>query len=575
MYTQVYRRRAKTQVSAMAPRKAAKANIEVAGQGSDNVSDTSPRSVDSVPSWSFVSDILQTELVNYSDSDDNEKDDLNTKYKIVVQSGMHKVATRPRLLPYYDMIRWALDHIDLPTRTIMNDQRVTVGTFRPEHIQTMYKLPTTSEYTYDAEFLEGFKQKECTEYDKTMPGLIKDWVSRAAKFRANDQGVYSIASLEPQYKYVAMMTCRLFGREDTSHFYIAWVPLIFRVAEGCSFNWAKMLSDSLANRVTEYREQKASGRPSSFFMSAYIMDAVCSMTPFPLMNWAWNPAQEKPVHEYHDKLWENKADKFIYEIFNWVMVPLHIAIFGLSPPRISDNIAANLSGIADWYVEAEFSYFRVFGATVPPLALPLFIPDKLACREIARQTVIGGVSKELKASSKKVWPFFPVRLNSYSLLDFGHAKAEAAALEDLSLVSIEYKKHDPQKIVSNHLANCGLKRFEHEFSPSDDIFRGARSYGEVLVRIRSLAPEDMASVLKFQEHRRKCLPAVLGGSAIAETKQKDAEDSADVMSNLGQHQEGEQMSNPEAKEKTPDPNRVQRRKNSRPTRGSRLETEKL
>jgi len=254
MYTQFYRRRAKTQASAMAPRKAAKANVEVAEQGSDNVSNTSPQSVDSVPCWSFVSDILQSKLVNYSDSYNNEKDEMNTKYKIVVQSGMHRVATRPRLLPYYDMIRWALDHIDLPTRTIMNQQWVTVGTFRPEHIQTMYKLLMTSEYTYDVEFLEKFKEKECTEYDKTMPSLIRDWVSRSAKFRANDQGVYSTASLEPQYKYVAMMTCRLFGREDTSHFFIAWVPLMFWVAEGCSFNWAKILSDSLTNRVTEYRE---------------------------------------------------------------------------------------------------------------------------------------------------------------------------------------------------------------------------------------------------------------------------------------------------------------------------------
>ena len=74
-------------------------------------------------------------------------------------------------------------------------------------------------------------------------------------------------------------------------------------------------------------------------------------------------------------------------------MPLHIAIFGHPPPRISNNVATNLSGIADWYVEAEFSYFRVFGAAVPPLALPLFIPDKLACHEIARQIVIGGVSK--------------------------------------------------------------------------------------------------------------------------------------------------------------------------------------
>ena len=74
-------------------------------------------------------------------------------------------------------------------------------------------------------------------------------------------------------------------------------------------------------------------------------------------------------------------------------MPLHIAIFGHPPPRISNNVAANLSGIADWYVETEFSYFRVLGAVVPPLALPLFIPDKLACHEIARQIVIGGVSK--------------------------------------------------------------------------------------------------------------------------------------------------------------------------------------
>jgi hypothetical protein len=265
----------------------------------------------------------------------------------------------------------------------MNEQGVTIGTFRLEHLQTMYKLPATSEYTYGAEFLEEFKEKECIEYDKTMSGLIKDWVLRTTKFRDNDQGVYSVTSLETQYKYVSMMTCRLYGREDTSHFYLAWVPLMFRVAEGFSFNWARMLSDSLANRVTEYREKKESGKALSFFMSAYIMDAICSMTPFPLMSWGWTLVEDKPIHVYHEKLWENKAEKFTYEIFNWVMVPLHITIFGHPPPRISDNIATNLSSIADWYMEAEFSYLRVFGASVLPHALPLFIPDKLACREVA------------------------------------------------------------------------------------------------------------------------------------------------------------------------------------------------
>jgi hypothetical protein len=158
---------------------------------------------------------------------------------------------------------------------------------------------------------------------------------------------------------------------------------------------------------------------------------------------------------------------------------------------------------------------------------------------LPRQTVIGGISKELKGYSKKVWPPFPVHLNSYSLLDFGHAKAEAAALEDLNLVSIEYKKHDPQRVVSNHLASCGLKRFEHENSPSDDIFRGARSYAEILARIQTLAPEERADVLKFQEHRRSCLPAVLRGEgpSTSEVKQKDAEGSKDATPDQGKHQD--------------------------------------
>ena len=180
MYTQVYYRREKKKASAMAPRRATKANIEVVVQGPDNVSDTSPRTSGSVSTWSSISNILQSGLVNCSDSDDDNldimKDDMNTKYKTIVQSGMHLVATRPRLLPYYDMIRWALDHIDLSSRTILNDRHAMIGTFRPKHIQSMYKLPANPEYTYGKEFLADFKKKECEEFDKTMPGLIKYWV---------------------------------------------------------------------------------------------------------------------------------------------------------------------------------------------------------------------------------------------------------------------------------------------------------------------------------------------------------------------------------------------------------------
>jgi hypothetical protein len=186
--------------------------------------------------------------VNCSDnSGNNEKDDLATRYKIVIQAEMHKIAARPRLLPYYDMIRWALNHVDIPTITIISEQKVTIGTFRPEQLQAMYQLSPTPNFTYNAEFLEGFKEKECEQYGRNLSDLIKDWVSHPAKFRADSNGICSVSSLEPPFRYITMMACSLYGREDTTHFFLPWVPLIHTVAEGISFDWAKLLSDSLTN----------------------------------------------------------------------------------------------------------------------------------------------------------------------------------------------------------------------------------------------------------------------------------------------------------------------------------------
>jgi hypothetical protein len=256
-----------------------------------------------------------------------------------------------------------------------------------------------------------------------------------------------------------------------------------------------------------------SGKASSFFMSAYIMDAICFMKPFPLMSWSWTPTNEETIHVYHSKLWDDKPKEFVYEIFNWVMVPMHVSILDHLPPRISDKIIANLSNVVDWYIEAEFSYIRVYDNYVPPYALLLFLRDKLVCHDIARQTVLSEVRKELKGVLKKVWPPFPIHIGTYSLLDFGHAKTEALTLEEMKLVDIEFKKHDPIKVVSNHMASCGLKRYENEDSPHDEIFQGVRSYFEVLSRIQALLPEDMVDFYKFQEHQRSYLPKFLQGRA--------------------------------------------------------------
>jgi hypothetical protein len=110
---------------------------------------------------------------------------------------------------------------------------------------------------------------------------------------------------------------------------------------------------------------------------------------------------------------------------------------------------------------------------------------------------------------KKVWPSFPLQIGVFSLLDFGHSKVEAATLEEIKMVNIEFKKHDLQKVVGNHISSCNLKKYEHEESPQDEVLRGVRSYQEVLSRVRVLSPDKMVDFYNFQKHGRSSLPKVL------------------------------------------------------------------
>jgi hypothetical protein len=494
----------------MAPRKAGKASGESSSQNTDVLSDTSPRRIDSIRTWTQVFNIWQHELVNcLDDLDDEETESLATKYKIVSQSELHKIAMRPRILPYNDMIDWALENVDLSTKTIFNSQKVVVGSFRPEHLHVIYQLSLAPNFIYNANFLMDFDKKECTQYGKNLPDLIKEWCSRPEKFRVDSHGIYVVSSLEPHMMYIEMMMCRLYGRENTTHFLLLWVPIMQTAADVYSFDWAKILSNNLVREITEYQSLKAKGQPAPFFMSAYIMDVICFMTPFPLMGWNWTPNNAKPIHVYHSKLWEDKVKDFFYEICNWVVVPMHISIYGFPTPRISDKIVTNLGKIAYWYIEEHFSYIRVFGCLVPPHAPPKFLPDRLVCCKVAHQTVHGGISKELKGVHKRVWPAFPMKIGMFSLLYFLHSKVEATTLEEIKLVNIEFKNHDPQKIVGNHMALYNLKRYEHEYSPHNEIFQGARSYKEVLSRVQTLAPDKLAEFYNFQKHQRNRLPKAL------------------------------------------------------------------
>jgi hypothetical protein len=104
---------------------------------------------------------------------------------------------------------------------------------------------------------------------------------------------------------------------------------------------------------------------------------------------------------------------------------------------------------------------------------------------------------------------FPVQIGNFFLLNLGHSKVEVVALDEVKLLDIEHRKHDPYQIVGNHMAHCGMKAYEHEESPRNDIFKGSKTYEELLDMVHTLPYDFQTIFITFQRHRRSGFPKVL------------------------------------------------------------------
>jgi len=101
--------------------------------------------------------------------------------------------------------------------------------------------------------------------------------------------MYSLASLVGPYCLNTTMMCRLFGQYYTHKFTIEWVPLIEVAADAYIMDWATILSNNLATQILAYKSKynMSTREIPPFFMSAYIMDALCLTSDFPSMGWKW------------------------------------------------------------------------------------------------------------------------------------------------------------------------------------------------------------------------------------------------------------------------------------------------
>jgi hypothetical protein len=127
----------------MGPKKS-EDTTEISNPEGDVISDTTPHAIDSIKSWRQIYENLDCEMKNSPSDSDNHLRDIE-------ESKIHKIATCQCLMPYNDMVSWALDKVDILTRSILNDQGAIIGSFRPKHIQVMYKLSPNPNFIYNVE----------------------------------------------------------------------------------------------------------------------------------------------------------------------------------------------------------------------------------------------------------------------------------------------------------------------------------------------------------------------------------------------------------------------------------------
>lgn len=79
----------------------------------------------------------------------------------------------------------------------------------------------------------------------------------------------------------------------------------------------------------------------------------------------------------------------------------------------------------------------------------------------------------------------------------------------MNLSTIPLKLHDPHRVIEKVITNVGTKKYLHEDSMYDDIFKGASSYQEVSRRVKEKSPSYYSNFIVLRDNRGFSLPSSL------------------------------------------------------------------
>lgn len=259
------------------------------------------------------------------------------------------------------------------------------------------------------------------------------------------------------------MLCRPMGERNCKSFQKDWIPFMHAVVEEVKIlNWANLLAEAILKNLRKYMDAPAESKPP-FYMSTYLLDMTLAKIDFPSLKLNWADGA-KPIQELFSMLWADNYIPHFYKICDKIMPGVHFMLFGHVPPKISKEATSTIKRLGHWYLEEFLTIIRIEGNEEASY-LPCFVPDRLALREIAQQTVGVGASARLSKHGKRTWPTFPISIGRFTLVNRQHVEKEAHELANLHLCKAPHWFFDPIHEVRNIFVSFNLLCHEDQPNP--------------------------------------------------------------------------------------------------------------
>ena len=73
-------------------------------------------------------------MVDASDSSEPTIEEVSNSF-------LQRIATRPKILPYIDIVKWIIDNLDIEDRNFLTSRGKMIGSFKAKYLKIMYHIP--------------------------------------------------------------------------------------------------------------------------------------------------------------------------------------------------------------------------------------------------------------------------------------------------------------------------------------------------------------------------------------------------------------------------------------------------